>query len=132
MQMINRNKSFKIGNNNSDEEKFPIKFDIAMLNAMIGYIYKPSGQITKKALLNMNRLFNKIDINVYNVNSKLMTRVKFIRRSLDGYVNKGINNRDLLVNYAKDVNDNEEMDEILDNIERYTRLNFEEIKSIKT
>lgn len=130
MQMINRNKSFKIGNNNSDEEKFPIKFDIAMLNAMIGYIYKPSSQITRKALLNMNRLFNKIDINIYEVNSKLLCRVRFIRRSLDGYVNKGITNRALLINYAKEAKDNEEIEEIVENIERYTRLNFEEVKFI--
>ena len=130
MQMINRNKSFSLGNNKSDDEKFPIKFDIAMLNAMIGYIYKPTNQIPKKALLSLNRLFNKIDINVYNVNSKMLTRVKFIKRSLDGYINKGIANRDLLVNYAKSVNDDEDMQEILDNIERYTRLNYEEIKFI--
>ena len=130
MQMINRNKSFSLGNNKSDDEKFPIKFDIAMLNAMIGYIYKPTNQIPKKALLSLNRLFNKIDINVYNVNSKMLTRVKFIKRSLDGYINKGISNRDLLVNYAKSVNDDEDMQEILDNIERYTRLNYEEIKFI--
>ena len=130
MQMINRNKSFSLGNNKSDEDKFPIKFDIAMLNAMIGYIYKPTNQITKKALLNMNRLFNKIDENVYNVNPKMMLRFKFIRRSLEGYLNQGIVNRELLINYAKGANEGEEIEDLMNNMERYTRINFDEIKFI--
>lgn len=130
MQMIQRNKTFNLNTNKSDEEKFPIKFDIAMLNAMIGYIYKTTNQVTRKALLNMNRLFNKIDMDIYNVNSKMYARVKFIKKSLDGTLNQGIMNKDLLVNYAKSVNEDEDTMEILDNLERYTRLNYEEIQFI--
>lgn len=130
MQMIQRNKTFNLNSKKSDEEKFPIKFDIAMLNAMIGYIYKPSGQVTKKALLNMKRLFDKIDVNIYSANTKLLSRVNFIRKSLDGCINNGIMNRDLLLNYTKTINESEEMTEIYDNVDRYTRLNYEEIKFI--
>lgn len=129
MAMIQCDRKFNL-NNKPDDVKFPIKFDIAMLNAMIGYIYKETNQITKKAMLNMNRLFNKIDDDIYNANTKMYTRIKFIKRSLDGILNGGILNKDLLVSYAKNVNDDEETQDIINNLDRYTRLNYDEINYI--
>lgn len=129
MAMIQCDRKFNL-NNKPDDVKFPIKFDIAMLNAMIGYIYKETNQITKKAILNMNRLFNKIDDDIYNANTKMYTRIKFIKRSLDGILNGGILNKELLVSYAKNVNDDEETQDIISNLDRYTRLNYDEINYI--
>lgn len=129
MAMIQCDRKFNL-NNKPDDVKFPIKFDIAMLNAMIGYIYKETNQITKKAILNMNRLFNKIDDDIYNANAKMYTRIKFIKRSLDGILNGGILNKELLVSYAKNVNDDEETQDIINNLDRYTRLNYDEINYI--
>lgn len=129
MAMIQCDRKFNL-NNKPDDVKFPIKFDIAMLNAMIGYIYKETNQITKKAILNMNRLFNKIDDDIYNANTKMYTRIKFIKRSLDGILNGGILNKELLVSYAKNVNDDEETQDIINNLDRYTRLNYDEINYI--
>ena len=129
MAMIQCDRKFNL-NNKPDDVKFPIKFDIAMLNAMIGYIYKETNQITKKAMLNMNRLFNKIDDDIYNANTKMYTRIKFIKRSLDGILNGGILNKELLVSYAKNVNDDEETQDIINNLDRYTRLNYDEINYI--
>lgn len=129
MAMIQCDRKFNL-NNKPDDVKFPIKFDIAMLNAMIGYIYKETNQITKKAILNMSRLFNKIDDDIYNANTKMYTRIKFIKRSLDGILNGGILNKELLVSYAKNVNDDEETQDIISNLDRYTRLNYDEINYI--
>lgn len=129
MAMIQCDRKFNL-NNKPDDVKFPIKFDIAMLNAMIGYIYKETNQITKKAILNMSRLFNKIDDDIYNANTKMYTRIKFIKRSLDGILNGGILNKELLVSYAKNVNDDEETQDIINNLDRYTRLNYDEINYI--
>lgn len=129
MAMIQCDRKFNL-NNKPDDVKFPIKFDIVMLNAMIGYIYKETNQITKKAILNMSRLFNKIDDDIYNANTKMYTRIKFIKRSLDGILNGGILNKELLVSYAKNVNDDEETQDIISNLDRYTRLNYDEINYI--
>lgn len=128
MAMIEYNKTFKL--KNTEDNKFPIKFDITMLNAMIGYIYKDSNQITKKALLNMNRLFNKVDDDLYSANSKMYARLNFIRKSLDGILNNGIVNRGILLSYSKDINDNPDIEEIVENIEQYSNLNYEEIQYI--
>lgn len=128
MAMIQYNKTFNL--KNTEESKYPIKFDITMLNAMIGYIYKETNQVTKKALLNMSRLFNKVDDDLYSANSKMYARLTFIRKSLDGILNGGIVNRGLLLSYAKKVNEDPDTEEIIENIERYTRLNYEEIQFI--
>lgn len=128
MAMIQYNKTFNL--KNTEESKYPIKFDITMLNAMIGYIYKETNQVTKKALLNMSRLFNKVDDDLYSANSKMYARLLFIRKSLDGILNGGIVNRGLLLSYAKKVNEDPDTEEIIENIERYTRLNYEEIQFI--
>lgn len=128
MAMIEYNKTFKL--KNTEESKYPIKFDITMLNAMIGYIYKDTNQVTKKALLNMSRLFNKVDDDLYSANSKMYARLNFIRKSLDGVLNGGIVNKGILLSYAKKVNEDPDTDEIIENIERYTRLNYEEIQFI--
>lgn len=128
MAMIQYNKTFNL--KNTEESKYPIKFDITMLNAMIGYIYKETNQVTKKALLNMSRLFNKVDDDLYSANSKMYARLSFIRKSLDGILNGGIVNRGLLLSYAKKVNEDPDTEEIIENIERYTRLNYEEIQFI--
>jgi len=128
MAMIQYNKTFNL--KNTEESKYPIKFDITMLNAMIGYIYKETNQVTKKALLNMSRLFNKVDDELYSANSKMYARLLFIRKSLDGILNGGIVNRGLLLSYAKKVNEDPDTEEIIENIERYTRLNYEEIQFI--
>lgn len=128
MAMIQYNKTFKL--KNTEESKYPIKFDITMLNAMIGYIYKETNQVTKKALLNMSRLFNKVDDDLYSANSKMYARLTFIRKSLDGILNGGIVNRGLLLSYAKKVNEDPDTEEIIENIERYTHLNYEEIQFI--
>lgn len=128
MAMIQYNKTFNL--KNTEESKYPIKFDITMLNAMIGYIYKETNQVTKKALLNMSRLFNKVDDDLYSANSKMYARLLFIRKSLDGILNGGIVNRGLLLSYAKKVNEDPDTEEIIENIERYTHLNYEEIQFI--
>ena len=128
MAMIQYNKTFNL--KNTEESKYPIKFDITMLNAMIGYIYKETNQVTKKALLNMSRLFNKVDEDLYSANSKMYARLLFIKKSLDGILNGGIVNRGLLLSYAKKVNEDPDTEEIIENIERYTRLTYEEIEFI--
>ena len=130
MQMIHPNRTFLLNQKKNDDEKFPIKFDIAMLNAMIGYIYKETSQVNRKCFLNMKRLFDKIDSDIYNANSKLSSRVYFINKSLEGIVEKGLDNRALVMNYATKVNQSEDIDEIINNMEVYKRLNYEEVNFI--
>lgn len=61
------NSRFKISQSH-EPTKIALKFDITMLNTLIGYLFKDSKQITRKALTNMKRLFDVIDERAYESN----------------------------------------------------------------
>jgi len=113
-----------------EPKKLPMKFDISMLNKLIGYIFKSSSQITRKALNNMKKLFDQIDEKVYEGNDQLETRLYFINRALEARVVKGFEDEGLIINYCRTANYNKELEEIIKNLEIYKKINYEEIKFI--
>lgn len=124
---------FKVNNKEKldiEEQKIPIKFDISMLNMLIGYIFKKSVQITRKSLMNMKRLFDVIDINVYVGNEAMEARVEFIKKALEAKLEKGFENYDIIINYCRTDTANKINEEIINNIPVYTKINYEEIKYI--
>lgn len=109
--------------------KLPIKFDISMLNMFIGYIFKENASnITRKSLSIMNKLFKLLDNNVYAGEPQLEARIEFINNALDAKLDKGFENNDVIINYCRtDVYD-QYNDEIISNIPRYSKINYEEIR----
>jgi len=113
-----------------EPKKIALKFDISMLNMLIGYLFKKSTQITRKALNNMKRLFDVIDEQAYEGNEQLEARLYFIKRALKAKVEQGMENDDVIINYCKTDTYNREIEEIVKNLELYKRINYEEIKYI--
>ena len=115
----------------SDDKKLPMKFDISMLNMCIGYIFKKSTQITRKSLMNMKRLFDIIDDNVYVGNDQLYTRFEFIKNALDSILSQGFETDSVIINYCGEhATDKKIFDEVVNNLPTYTKINYEEIKYI--
>lgn len=112
------------------DNKVFIKFDIKVLDMMIGFIFKDSVQVTRKALNNMRKLFAIIDQSSYNTSPKLEARVNFITRALDAKLNRGFESNELIVNYCLSDTSDPENDEIVKNLPLYEKLNYEEIKFI--
>ena len=112
------------------EEKFPMKFDMPMLNAIIGYCYKDSNQITRKCLINLRNLFDRIDEEVYSGNPKMEARFNFIKKTLEARVEKKFDNVGLVLNYCKPDQEDENVEEVIENIQDYVRINYDEIKYI--
>lgn len=110
--------------------KIPFKFDIGMLNMFVGYIFKKSSQINKKSLMNMNTLFMMIDTSIYESNPKALARLEFIKRALDARVSQGLENDDIVINYCRTDGNNKEVDNIIEAIPEYRKINYEEIKFI--
>lgn len=129
---------FKLSNNRnvlSDDNyyshKIPIKLDITMMNSIIGYIFKKSPQITRKTLNNMQRLFEIIDERLYDSNDKLRSRFIFIKRALEARIVRGMENEAIMLNYCSNDNENDlETKNIVENINYYKKLNYEEIRHI--
>lgn len=112
------------------DKKIPLKFDITMMNMIIGYLFKRSVQINRKSLTNMKHLFDVIDETVYENNEQMEQRFNFIIKALEAKVDKGFENDDAIINYCRSDVFNKENDDIIQNIPKYTRINFEEIKYI--
>ena len=114
-----------------DGIKVPMKFDLSVLNMFIGYIFKEnSGSITRKSLSIMNKLFKVIDETAYIGEPQLEARFEFINNALDAKLDRGFENRDIIINYCRSDISNKDNDEIIANIDRYTKINYEEIRFI--
>lgn len=115
----------------SEDKKIPIKFDISMLNMCIGYIFKKSTQITRKSLMNMKRLFDIIDDNIYVGNDQMNTRFEFIKNALDAMLSQGFETEQVIINYCfEHTSDKKLFEELVSNLPVYTKINYEEIKYI--
>lgn len=110
--------------------KIPFKFDIGMLNMFIGYIFKKSTQINRKSLMNMNTLFLMTDTTIYESNPKALARIHFIKRALDAKVAQGYENEDIIINYCRTDNNDQEIETIIKSLDEYRKINYEEIKFI--
>lgn len=114
-----------------DIKKVPIRFDISLLNLLVGYLFKTdSRQITRKALNNLNKLFQIIDENVYTNNDKMEARFYFIKRVLNARLVHGMENEDMIVNFCRTDTYNEEIEDIIRGLPSYKRINFEEIRQL--
>lgn len=110
--------------------KIPLKFDISMLNLFIGYLFKKSTLITRKSLNNVKKLFELIDDRIYDGNEQLEARINFINKAIDAKLNKNFENESFVINHCRQDIYNEQTEEIIKNLDSYTKMNFEEIKFI--
>lgn len=126
--MVTTKSKFKVVD--YEPKKIALKFDITMLNMLLGYLFKKSAQITRKALTNMKRLFDVIDEQAYEGNEQLESRLYFIKRALKAKLELSMENENVILNYCKTDTYNKEIDEIIKNLEIYKKINYDEIKYI--
>lgn len=113
-----------------EDIKLDIRFDITMLNSIIGYLTKKSVHTTKKVLNNVMKLFNAINMKIYENTPNLLYRVLFIKRILEARLIEGFENEASIINYCKGDLENPVIDEIINNLDAYKNLNYNEMKAI--
>jgi replicative DNA helicase len=123
------NSRFKISNA-YEPTKIALKFDITMLNNLVGYLFKDSKQVTRKALTNMKKLFDIIDERIYESNDKLEARFNFIQRALKARLELGMENESLITNFCRSDTASDENEEIIKNLPAYKKINYDEIRYI--
>jgi len=126
--MVSRKKLFKVVE--SEVKKISLKFDITMLNMLIGFIFKNSSQVSRKSLTNLKNLFEIIDERIYEGNEKIESRMYFIKRALEARLDRGFENEDAIVNYCRTDTFNKEIEGIIKSLIIYKKINYEEIKYI--
>lgn len=113
------------------EYKIALKFDVGMLNMIIGYIYKDTAQINRRALHNVKKLFDMIDSRIYAGHPNLETRLNFIKRTLKAKLDHGYENKTVIINYCREEEGNvQELNNIINSLDFYCKINFEEINFI--
>ena len=104
-----------------------IKFDLMMLNMIIAFIYKDSVLRTRKALTNIRSLFSNLDMSLYD-SVELTSRIWIILKTLEGRLDEGFENPEILQQYCLD---DAECDEykasVIETISQY-KISHEESK----
>ena len=110
-------------------KKVEFKFDRNMLEMFIGYTFSNDKSITKGHLNNLYKLIDLTDIRGYESNASLYIRITLLKSALIGKLHDGIERSDVLKEYCRKEND-EDRDEVISQIDEYTKLNKNEIKFI--
>lgn len=101
MVNIERRKKYsKLGHTNvHNKNKIKLKFDLEVLTLMCCYILSENQNIRRSHLINMRNLFDILDMDIYLNDSEKMKRINFIRKGLEGRLQKGLINPYLIIKY---------------------------------
>jgi replicative DNA helicase len=114
---------------NPGETKIKYKMDKNFLNMIICYIFTKSRVITKANLMAIRKFFDCVDTNIYSTNVELYARVIFIEKALECILSKGIERKEIIIDYCRMEND-KETEEIIENIDKFGALSLTEIKMV--
>ena len=111
--------------------KIKIKFDIRMLESIIGFIYKDSVLRTAKVLKHIQSLFDIIDEMTYINDVEVNARIWVIRKSVYIRIVDGFDNESVIISkLLDDPQCDEEMQYVIKNIPTYKQITHEESKYI--
>ena len=111
------------------ETKIKIRMDKNFLNMVILYLFTKSKAITKANMLGIKKFFNLIDLSIYNTNAELYSRIEFIMRALECILVKGIENKAVLLQECRNINDPAN-DEVITSLVKNESLTVSEINTI--
>lgn len=112
---------------NSSIETLNIRWDISMLNKLIGYVFKSSRNINNLNLRNVQKLLTRCNYDLYKNRPVVMERVNFILKALDARLDQRFEDEGIILEYCTPDFNNEVIDDILKNLNRYKSLNYKEI-----
>ena len=97
------------------KELVNMKWNISILNKLIGYVFKKSKAINNLNLRNLQRLLKSCNYDSYKNRPVIMERVKFILKALDAKLEKKYEDDDIILEYCTPDFENLVVDEILNN-----------------
>ena len=109
-----------------------IRWDVSMLNKVIGYVFKKSKNINNLNLRNVQKLLKECDYSKYSNRPVIMERIRFILNALDARLDKKYEDDAIILSYCTPDFENPVIEEILKNLDRYKSLNFKEIDFVTT
>lgn len=86
--------------------KLEIRMDLTTLDMIIAFLYKDSVLRTRKAMSNINKLFNSMNMDIYkDTELDLLNRIWIIQKTLDARLNEGLVDNNIIRQYCKDLAD---------------------------
>ena len=113
-----------------DQKLVNIKFDISILNKIIGYVFKKTRYISNSNLRNVQKLFNICNLEQYKSRPIILERIDFILKVLKARLDCKYEDEAIILNYATPDGENSVVEEILKNLEHYSTLNYSEMDFI--
>lgn len=107
-----------------------LRWDVGMLNKLIGYVIKRSNYITSLNLRNVQKLLMGCDFTEYKNRPIVTKRVDFILKAIHAKLKERYESESIVIQYCTPDVDDPVTTEILKNIDRYKALNYAEINFV--
>lgn len=112
------------------DRKVQIKFDKLMLEMFIGYLASDSSLINRTNYINLQKLMEIIDIEMYESDVRMYDLICFIRLMLEARLQRGMTNLNVIASYCLHEKNTESFQRIADSLDLYARLQDREIQWI--
>ena len=104
------------------------KWDIGLLNKLIGYAFKKNMYITQSNLRNLQQLLEQSDFKIFMSKNIMYKRITFLKRALEAKLDEKLEDQSLIIQYCRTDIDDPITEDIVNNLPKYMQLNHQEIK----
>lgn len=119
-----------LDNRTPNGEYLKLKWEIPILNKLIGYVFKKTKNISNLQLRNVQKLLLNCDYTDYSNRPVIMERVNFLLDALEAKLDRKFEDEGIILEYCTPANPNPTIEEVLKNLDRYKNLNYGEINFI--
>ena len=119
-----------LANRTPNGEYLKLKWEIPILNKLIGYVFKKTKNISNLQLRNVQKLLLNCDYDDYSNRPVIMERVNFLLDALEAKLDRKFEDEGIILEYCTPANPNPTIEEVLKNLDRYKNLNYGEINFI--
>lgn len=122
--MYNRNEKYNKINKTSN--LISIKLDIVSLQVFCSFIVSENKNIHKSNIINMNTLFNNLDMSLYENDIEKVNKINFIKKGIEARLVYNLNKRELILSH---INGGLLSDDILEDIDE---INNDEVNWVNS
>lgn len=80
-------------------DRISMKLDIVLLQVFCNFIVSENKNIHKSNIINMNNLFNNLDMSMYENDTEKLNKINFIKKGIDARLNYNLNKKELILSH---------------------------------
>lgn len=110
--------------------KIKLSWEITILNKLIGLVFKKNVYVSVNNLRNIQLLLDKSDLSRYANKATMMKRFEFLNNVLKARLEERFEDDDLIVNYCRPDVEDPIVEDIINNLPAYKKLNHNEVTAM--